>query len=73
MHTALKQVSIENFVAQLRQFPEAAFQPTEPLRRFLQGNPLNPDTLAPYLTWDRQHYTRNLIDKTALYESAAGR
>ena len=71
MHTALKQVSIENFVAQLRQFPEAAFQPTEPLRRFLQGNPLNPDTLAPYLTWDRQHYTRNLIDKTALYELIA--
>jgi len=68
MHTAAKQVSIENFVAQLRQFPEAAFQPTEPLRRFLQDNPLNPDTLAPYLHWDRQHYTRNLIDKTALYE-----
>jgi cysteine dioxygenase len=71
MHTAAKQVSIENFVAQLRQFPEAAFQPTEPLRRFLQDNPLNPDTLAPYLHWDRQHYTRNLIDKTALYELIA--
>ena len=71
MHTAAKQVSIENFVAQLRQFPEAAFQPTEPLRRFLQDNPLNPDTLAPYLHWDRQRYTRNLIDKTALYELIA--
>jgi cysteine dioxygenase len=71
MHTAAKQVSIQNFVAQLRKFPEAAFQPTEQLRGFLQDTPLNPDSLAPYLTWDRQHYTRNLIDKTALYELLA--
>ena len=71
MHTAAKQVSIQNFVAQLRKFPEADFQPTEQLRGFLQDTPLNPDSLAPYLTWDRQHYTRNLIDKTALYELLA--
>jgi cysteine dioxygenase len=71
MHTAAKQVSIQNFVAQLRKFPEAAFQPTEQLRGFLQDTPLNPDSLAPYLTWDRQHYTRNLIDKTPLYELLA--
>ena len=25
----------------------------------------------PYLNWDRQHYTRNLIDRTALYELMA--
>jgi cysteine dioxygenase len=71
MHTAAKQVSIQNFVAQLRKFPEADFQPTEQLRGFLQDTPLNPDSLAPYLTWDRQHYTRNLIDKTPLYELLA--
>ncbi|MFZ0818266.1 MAG: cysteine dioxygenase family protein [Candidatus Sulfotelmatobacter sp.] len=71
MPTAAKQISIQDFVAQLRKFPEAYFQPTEPIRRFLQQNPLNPDSLAPYLTWDRQHYTRNLIDKTPLYELIA--
>src|SRR5208282_4506619 len=71
MATAVNQVPIQDFVAQLRKFPEAAFDETEQLRRFLQDNPLDPKTLAPYLTWDRQHYTRNLIDKTLLYELMA--
>ena len=68
MTTATKQVSIHNLVAELRKFPEAAFDQTEQLRRFLQAAPVDPDSLSPYLTWDRQHYTRNLIDKTPLYE-----
>jgi cysteine dioxygenase len=71
MVTATKQVSIEDFVAQLRRFPEAAFDQTEQLRKFLQETPLNPDSLSSYLCWDRQHYTRNLIDKTPLYELIA--
>jgi cysteine dioxygenase len=29
------------------------------------------DSLMPYLNWDRQHYTRNLIDRTPLYELMA--
>jgi cysteine dioxygenase len=32
---------------------------------------VEPQTLEPYLCWDRQHYTRNLIDKTDLYELIA--
>ena len=71
MTTATKQVSIHNLVAELRKFPEAAFDQTEQLRRFLQAAPVDPDSLSPYLTWDRQHYTRNLIDKTPLYELVA--
>jgi cysteine dioxygenase len=71
MSIAVKLVPIHDFVAQLRKFPESAFDEVETLRRFLQDAPLNPDSLAPYLTWDRQHYTRNLIDKTALYELVA--
>ena len=71
MTTATKQVSIHNLVAELRKFPEAAFDQTEQLRRFLQAAPVDPDSLSPYLTWDRQHYTRNLIDKTPLYELLA--
>jgi cysteine dioxygenase len=71
MSTAVKQVPIHSFVAELRKFPEAAFNETEQLRRFLQGAPVNPDSLEPYLTWDRQHYTRNLIDKNSLYELVA--
>ena len=71
MATAVKQVSIRDFVSELRKFPETVFQQTEQLRRFLQDFPQHPDSLAPYLTWDRQHYTRNLIDRTPLYELLA--
>jgi cysteine dioxygenase len=71
MATAVKQVSIHDFVKELRQLPEAAFDQTEKIRRFLQENPIHPDSLTPYLIWDQQHYTRNLIDKTPLYELIA--
>ena len=71
MTTAVKPVPIHDFVIQLRKFPQPAFDETEQLRRFLQDSPVDPDSLAPYLTWDRQHYTRNLIDKTSLYELLA--
>src|SRR5713226_3143515 len=66
-----EQVPIQNFVAELRQFPEPAFSRTDQTIKFLQRAPVASDTLAPYLTWDRQHYTRNLIDKTPLYELVA--
>lgn len=71
MSTATKQHSIQHFISQLRKFPEPAFDETEQLHKFLRDTPLDPDSLAPYLTWDRQHYTRNLIDKTHLYELLA--
>jgi cysteine dioxygenase len=71
MPLAVKQISVQDFVTELRKFPEAAFNQTEELRQFLQHTPIDPDSLAPYLTWDRQHYTRNLIDKTPLYELMA--
>jgi cysteine dioxygenase len=71
MSTAVKQVSIQDFITLLRKFPESAFDQTQQLRTFLQETPLNSESLAPYLTWDRQHYTRNLIDKTPLYELIA--
>jgi len=66
-----KQVGIADFVSQLRKFPESAFDRTDKIVEFLTNTPVAPDTLAPYLTWDRQHYTRNLIDTTPLYELLA--
>jgi cysteine dioxygenase len=71
MAIAVKKIQIEDFIEQLRQFPEPAFDQTEKIRAFLQENPINPDSIGPFLTWDRQHYTRNLIDKTSLYELLA--
>jgi cysteine dioxygenase len=66
-----KAVAIQDFVAELRTFPEAAFSRIDQILRFLETTPVASDTLASYLTWDRQHYTRNLIDKTPLYELVA--
>jgi len=66
-----KPVSIQDFVRELRKFPESAFDRTDQIIQFLENTPVTPETLAPYLTWDRQHYTRNLIDKTPVYELMA--
>jgi cysteine dioxygenase len=66
-----KPVAIQDFAAGLRKLRESAFDRTNQVIDFLRSAPVAPDTLAPYLTWDRQHYTRNLIDKTPLYELIA--
>jgi cysteine dioxygenase len=66
-----KLLSIQDFATELRKFPEKAFDETRELLEFLQHTGVEADTLKPYLTWDRQHYTRNLIDKTPLYELIA--
>jgi cysteine dioxygenase len=71
MLTTVKPVPITKLIEGLRQMPESAFMTTESVRRFLQETPVDADSLAPYLTWDRQHYTRNLIDRTPLYELMA--
>jgi cysteine dioxygenase len=68
---AVTTCTIQDFIRELRKFPESAFLEPAQLQRFLNAHPVAPDTLAPYLHWDRQHYTRNLIDKTALYELVA--
>src|SRR6266571_3961188 len=64
-------VSVQDFVQRLRAFPVSAFDQTADLVAFLANTGVDPATLSPYLNWDRQHYTRNLIDKTALYELIA--
>jgi len=71
VQTSVKPVPIGEFVAELRKFPETAFRETETIRRFLAATPVAPETLHPYLLWNAQHYTRNLIDKTPFYELLA--
>jgi hypothetical protein len=66
-----KPVAIQDFAAGLRKLPASAFDRTDEVTDFLRSAPIFPDTLAPYLMWDDQHYTRNLIDKTRLYELIA--
>lgn len=71
LQAAQKLVSIQDFVSQLRAFPATAFEHTAELVAFLTNTGVDPATLTSYLNWDRQHYTRNLIDKNPLYELVA--
>jgi len=71
MPTAATLIPIQTLIDGLRNLPASAFDETETVRRVLQDMPVNADSLAPYLNWDRQHYTRNLIDRTPLYELMA--
>jgi cysteine dioxygenase len=66
-----RQVPINEFIAELHKFRETDFEKTGPVLAFLQHTSVVPETLGPYLRWDKQHYTRNLIDKTPLYELIA--
>jgi cysteine dioxygenase len=70
-HKTHSLVSIQEFTSELRRLPAPAFDKVDHVHDFLRMHPVNPETLSPYLVWDRQHYTRNLIDKTPLYELVA--
>ena len=63
--------SAQEFTSELRSLPARAFDKVDEVHEFLRTHRVNPDSLSPYLVWDRQHYTRNLIDKTDLYELIA--
>jgi len=64
MTTAKKTLPIEKLVEGLWRLPEAAFDKTERVLRLLDETPVRADSLAPYLTRNRQHYTRNLMNRT---------
>jgi cysteine dioxygenase len=64
-------VPIDVLVESLQRFPERAFCELDEVRKLLRDRPVEPASLEPYLFWDSQHYTRNLIDKTPLYELVA--
>jgi cysteine dioxygenase len=66
-----KQLSIQDFISELHKFPEKSFEETGEILAFLERTSVAPETLRSYLTWNQQHYTRNLIDKTPLYELLA--
>ncbi len=69
--TALASVSIDKYVELLRQLPADAFEDVPRIEEFARLHPVDPATLERYLCWDAQHYTRNLIDHTDLYDLMA--
>jgi len=64
-------VPVEDLVQQLRRCTEQDFINIETIRNILRENPVDPASIQRYLVWDRQHYTRNLIEKTPLFELMA--
>lgn len=65
---SLQIVSIDEFVGGLRKLQEKDFTEVRGTLEYLRSTRVDPESLAPYLFWNSQHYTRNLIDKTELYE-----
>jgi cysteine dioxygenase len=68
---ASRQISIQDFAGELRNFPESAFRGTEQVLEFMNRNRVDPESLTPYINWDKQHYTRNLIEKNQCFELLA--
>src|SRR5208283_3153617 len=68
---AVRRVSVQEFVTGLRKLGKDDFEGVSGTLRYLTANPLHAESLQPYLFWNAQHYTRNLIDKTELYELLA--
>jgi cysteine dioxygenase len=69
--TLMPSVNVQDLVSKLRCCHERDFANVPLLRRLLAENPVDPNSIEKYLIWDRQHYTRNLIDKTPLFELMA--
>jgi cysteine dioxygenase len=66
-----KLLTVDQFVHGLRDLSKGDFDTVHAPLTYMRQNPVDPDSLQPYLFWSTQHYTRNLIDKTELYELLA--
>ena len=67
----VRKVPIGELVKDLQKLHQRDFDSVETPLEVLRANPVDPESLRQYLSWNRQHYTRNLIDKTPLYELLA--
>jgi cysteine dioxygenase len=63
-----KMLPIEAFIEGLRKLREPDFTGVQGTLNYLRATHVDLESLKPYLFWNPQHYTRNLIDKTELYE-----
>lgn len=64
-------IAIGDFVQGLQRFAPADFTRIERIRDYVRQNPVAPESIERYTLWDKQHYTRNLIDRSPLYELIA--
>lgn len=64
-------VAVQELLSKLRCCNETDFLDVKRIHELLRTTPVLPESIERYLIWDRQHYTRNLIEKTPLYEMIA--
>ncbi|PYV19366.1 MAG: hypothetical protein DMG21_01870 [Acidobacteria bacterium] len=67
---ALRMVAIEDFAERLSAIPAERFT-RENVLAFLGQNRVEVKSLAPYLYFSKEHYTRNLIQRTPMFELIA--
>ena len=65
-----KLCTIADFAEELREVGKKGFT-LDNVHQFLKDHPIEPESLRPFLFFRTSHYTRNLIDKTELYEVIA--
>lgn len=63
-------LSVNDFAALLTQIPEEKFH-RQGVLEFIRGHKVDAASLGPYLYYCHEHYTRNLIHKTPLFELIA--
>lgn len=63
-------IEIKEFAKKLSAIPEVDFT-LENVLSFLRAHPVDRASLSPYLYFSPEHYTRNLIHKTPLFELIA--
>src|ERR1039457_127141 len=63
-------LSVEEIARLLTTIPEKNFH-RQGVLDFMRGHKVYPASLAPYLYFGKEHYTRNLIYKTPLFELIA--
>ena len=63
-------VKIQNLINGLREIPDAEFR-CDPVYRFLSDNPVDVDSIVPYMNWSERFYTRNLVYKDERFELMA--
>lgn len=66
----MKTIKIENLIEGLKSIPDAEFT-CDNVYKFLGENPVDVDSIAPYLFWSEKFYTRNLIYKDERFELMA--
>ena len=69
--TSVRKVPIDRLVKELQKLRDRDFDSIGTPLEVLRAHPVDPESLKPYLFWNTRHYTRNLIDKTPVYELLA--